>query len=82
MLSLLIVAFDLNYEPALPPEGSGLFGFVEALLLEKADPFLPDFLAWTTLEIFCAKACLFLTMLDALLLTINTTLFKINFWRA
>jgi len=38
MLSLLIVALVLNCEPAFPPAGSGLLGFVLALDFLKALP--------------------------------------------
>jgi|TARA_B110000305_G_C19392882_1_gene615870 hypothetical protein len=38
MFSLLIVCFVLNYDPALPPEGSGLFGFVLAEDFLKDEP--------------------------------------------
>ena len=42
MFNLLIVARVLNYEPGLPPDGSGLYGFELALPLLKAEPdFLP-----------------------------------------
>ena len=43
MLILLIVAFVLNCEPAFPPAGSGLFGFVEAADFVNADPLPLDF---------------------------------------
>tara|TARA_B110000285_G_C15087822_1_gene597225 strand:+ start:1508 stop:1681 length:174 start_codon:yes stop_codon:yes gene_type:complete len=39
MFNLLIVDFVRNYEPAFPPAGSGLFGFVEAALLVKDEPY-------------------------------------------
>ena len=45
MLSRFIVALSLNWEPFLPPEGSGLLGLVEALLCVKADPFFPVYFA-------------------------------------
>jgi hypothetical protein len=48
MFSLLIVARSLNWDPALPPEGSGLLGFEEALLLVNEEPFLPDYFALKT----------------------------------
>ena len=41
MLILLIVAFVLNCEPAFPPAGSGLFGFVEAADFVNADEYDP-----------------------------------------
>ena len=37
-----MVALVRNWEPFLPPEGSGLFGFDEALDLVKAEPFFCD----------------------------------------
>jgi hypothetical protein len=42
MFSLLIVALSLNILPFLPFAGSGLFGLVLELLLEKEEPFLPE----------------------------------------
>jgi hypothetical protein len=44
MFKRLIVAFVRNWEPALPPAGSGLLGFVLAADLLNADP-LPVALA-------------------------------------
>lgn len=38
MFILLIVAFVRNYEPFLPPAGSGLFGLEDAALLVNDDP--------------------------------------------
>jgi hypothetical protein len=39
IFNLLIVAFVLNYDPALPPAGSGLFGFVLAADFVNEEPF-------------------------------------------
>jgi hypothetical protein len=36
-----MVALLLNYDPFFPPDGSGLFGLVLALVFLKAEPF-PD----------------------------------------
>ncbi len=44
MFNLLIVALVLNYDPAFPPAGSGLFGFVLAADFENEEPFY-DFAA-------------------------------------
>jgi len=44
IFNLFIVAFVLNYDPAFPPAGSGLLGFVLAADFEKEEPFY-DFAA-------------------------------------
>jgi hypothetical protein len=51
ILSLLIVALVLYYEPFLPPDGSGLFGLVLAPDFLKAEP-LPEFLEALAAEYF------------------------------
>ena len=39
IFNLFIVALVLNCDPAFPPAGSGLLGFVLAALFENEDPF-------------------------------------------
>jgi len=41
ILSLLMVALVLNWEPFLPPVGSGLWGLVDAADFVIDEPFLP-----------------------------------------
>lgn len=58
IFNLLMVAFVLNWEPAFPPAGSGLCGFVLAELLLKADP-VPEAYAALALTnvLFLAENC-------------------------